>query len=142
MRRDVQFRLGAILRAAVLAGSVVFLPLAGSVVPLPLSPFLPLPPFLALPSALFLPLWCLFFLPAAFLGEPDSEAWGGFWSVVEATLIPFAAPLRTGLFWLGWDGDEAASAAPVPCDTTTQLPNPEVVVKDARQRSLFLPPVH
>jgi hypothetical protein len=76
------------------------------------------------------------FLPAF----ADSEGWAGSWSEV-ARFMPFAAPLRTGLAGEA-EGEGAEVASPLPCETTTQLPNPAVVAKDARQRSLPVPPVH
>lgn len=38
--------------------------------------------------------------------------------------------------------DEAAAEPEVSCWTTTQLPKPAVLVNEARQRSLLVPPVH
>lgn len=54
--------------------------------------------------------------------------------------MPFAAPLRTALAGVA-EGDGVEVAAPLLCETTRQLPNPDVVVKDTRQRSLPVPPV-
>lgn len=51
------------------------------------------------------------------------------------------APLRTWA-WLVFNGDRTVSTGSTACETTTQIPGPETVVIDARQRFWFVPPVH
>ena len=93
------------------------------------SAFLVTPTFLDV--LFFLDVSSFFFL-CILDGPPPLCVWTAFLAATFSERMPFATPL-TGVAW---------PAAPAPCETTTQFPKPAVVVNEARQRFLEVPPVH
>jgi hypothetical protein len=77
---------------------------------------------------------------APFLGVDEVSAFGvGVSAAPVVGVVVFVVDLELS----EEDTAGGAAAAPAaPCCTTTQLPKPLVVVKEAKQRSLDLPPEH
>lgn len=85
-------------------------------------------------------------------GELEAAAFAAVAAALEETVVAFAfeADVVDDFAIVEIEGadvdsavdDEVAAEPEVSCWTTTQLPKPAVLVNEARQRSLLVPPVH
>jgi len=88
-------------------------------------------------SASFLPCWPVF---VQFEGDVFSPLFVPLFAAASLAtrFVSFVAPV----VWPVFEGETVSFPDPVPCETTTQFPKPEVVMNDARQSVWLVPPVH